>query len=279
MRSETLEVPGATLYFEVRGNGPVLLLLPGSGGDAGIFDPIADALAAQFTVVAADPRGYSRSVLDAPEPVDQRMDVLSDDAYRLLEHLTPAGQFAYVAGVSGGAVVALDLLARHPERLRLVVAHEPPCFAVLPDADAHRAMVEEVVELARDQGPAVAGGRFMQAVGVTSKPLPNVAEVPARTAEMLGRLMGNAPLMFAHELRAVTDYRPDTAALAAVVDRLVLAAGRETRGQLPYRTAETLATELDRPLVEFPGGHSGVRETPAEFARALLEALTVTADR
>ncbi|MFX0578145.1 alpha/beta fold hydrolase [Nocardia nepalensis] len=276
MRTETFAVPGATLYYEVRGSGPVLLLLPGSGGDAGIFDPIADALAEHFTVVAADPRGYSRSVLDDPEPVDQRVEVFSDDAHRLLEHLTPAGEYAYVAGVSGGAVVALDLLARHSERLRLVLAHEPPCFAVLPDADAHRAMIEEVVELFQEQGPAVAGARFMQAVGVTTKPLPNPAEVPARTAEMLARLMANTAVMFAHELRLVTAYRPDTAALAAVADRLILAAGRETRGQLPYRTAETLATELHRPLIEFPGGHSGVRETPTEFARTLLETLTAS---
>ncbi|WP_433685016.1 alpha/beta fold hydrolase [Nocardia sp. CA-119907] len=277
MRTETLAVPGATLYYEVRGSGPVLLLLPGSGGDAGIFDLIADTLAEHFTVVAADPRGYSRSVLDDPEPVDQRMEVFSDDAHRLLEHLTPAGEYACVVGISGGAVVALDLLARHPERLRLVVAHEPPCFAILPDADVHRAMVEEVIELFNEQGPAAAGARFMQAVGVRSKPLPDPAEVPARTAEMLGRLMANTAVMFAHELRPVTGYRPDTVALAAVRDRLVLAAGRETRGQLPYRTAETIASELEHPLVEFPGGHSGVRETPTEFARTLLETLTATA--
>ncbi|MGW4767157.1 alpha/beta fold hydrolase [Nocardia sp. NPDC004278] len=277
MRTETLAVPGATLYYEVRGSGPVLLLLPGSGGDAGIFDPVADTLAEHFTVVAADPRGYSRSVLDDPEPVDQRMEVFSDDAHRLLEHLTPAGEYAYVTGISGGAVVALDLLARHPDRLRLVVAHEPPCFAILPDADAHRAMVEEVIELCNEQGPAAAGARFIQAVGVRSKPLPDPAEVPARTAEMLGRLMANTAVMFAHELRQVTAYRPDMAALATVRDRLVLAAGRETRGQLPYRTAETIASELQHPLVEFPGGHSGVRETPTEFARTLLETLTASA--
>ncbi len=28
-RKETLDVPGATLYYEVRGSGPVLLLMPG----------------------------------------------------------------------------------------------------------------------------------------------------------------------------------------------------------------------------------------------------------
>lgn len=274
MRTETFAVPGATLYVEIRGTGPVLLLLPGSGGDAGVFDPIADALAEHFTVVAADPRGSSRSVLDNPEPVDARVEEFSDDAHRLLEYLTPAGEDAYVVGLSGGAVIALDLLARHPERLRLVLAHEPPCFAVLPDAATHLAMVEEVVELLHTEGPAAAGARFTRGVGVTMKRLPDPAEVPARTAEMVGRLMANSVRMFAHELRPITSYRPDTAALAAVADRLAVAAGRESHGQLPYRAAETLATELHRPLLEFPGGHGGLRDAPADFARTLLGTLT-----
>jgi pimeloyl-ACP methyl ester carboxylesterase len=54
----TLEAPGATLHYEVRGRGPVLVLLPGGTADAAIFDPVAERLADRFTVVAADQRGY-----------------------------------------------------------------------------------------------------------------------------------------------------------------------------------------------------------------------------
>jgi pimeloyl-ACP methyl ester carboxylesterase len=41
VRADTLRVPGASLYHEIRGSGPVLLLLPGAGGDAAVFDPVA----------------------------------------------------------------------------------------------------------------------------------------------------------------------------------------------------------------------------------------------
>ncbi|PXX70828.1 pimeloyl-ACP methyl ester carboxylesterase [Nocardia tenerifensis] len=273
MRSDTLKVPGATLYYEVRGDGPVLLLLPGSGGDAAVFDPIADTLAEHFTVVTLDPRGYSRSVLDSAEPVDQQVEVQRDDAYRLLETLTPAGEDAYVFGGSGGAVVALDLLAHHPERLRLVIAHEPPCFAVLPDAAAHKAFVDEVYTLFRTEGVAAAGARFLEGIGATMKPMPDPADLPPRTAEMIPRLHANAALMMAHELRAITSYLPDEPALAAHIDRLVLAAGLETRGHLPHRPAVTLADRLNIPLIEFPGGHSGFTDAPSEFAGQLLELL------
>ncbi|MEV6559812.1 alpha/beta hydrolase [Nocardia sp. NPDC051756] len=273
MRSETLKVPGASLYYEVRGDGPVLLLLPGSGGDAAVFDPIADTLAAQFTVVTLDPRGYSRSTLDSVEPVDQQVAVQRDDAYRLIETLTPAGEDAYVFGGSGGAVVALDLLAHHPERLRLVVAHEPPCFAILPDAAEQKVFIDEVYTLFRTEGVAVAGARFMEGIGGTMKPMPNPADLPPRAAEMIHRLHANAALMMAHELRPITAYLPDERTLATHTDRLILAAGKETRGHLPHRPAATLADRLHLPLTEFPGGHSGFTEAPTEFAAQLLDLL------
>ncbi|MFI6169658.1 alpha/beta fold hydrolase [Nocardia sp. NPDC051052] len=279
MRTGTLKVPGATLYYEVRGTGPVLLLLPGSGGDAAVFDPIADILAVHFTVVTLDPRGYSRSVLDSAEPVDQLVAVQRDDAYRLLEALTPAGEDAYVFGGSGGAVIALDLLTHHPERLRLVIAHEPPCFAVLADAAEQTAFVDEVYTLFRTEGVAAAGARFMEGIGVTMKPMPDPAELPPRAAEMTRRLYANAALMLANELRPITSYLPDEPALATRTDRLILAAGQETRGHLPHRPAATLATSLHLPLTEFPGGHSGFTEAPVPFAAQLLDLLLAAKER
>lgn len=273
MRADTLPVPGARLYYEVRGRGPVLLLLPGSGGDAGVFDPIADTLAEHFTVVAADPRGYSRSTLDRPEPVDQQVAVFVDDARRLLEHLTPAGETAAVFGTSGGAVVALDLLAAHPGRIRRVIAHEPPLFAILSDAAEHRAMIEEVYRLLHTDGPGAAGARFLAAIGGSTAPLPDPADLPPRAVAMWARLTANGPLMMEHELRQITGHLPDLTALHRHADRLALGVGRNSRGHLPSRPAALLAEQLGRPLLEFPGGHTGLREDPAEFARVLLAAL------
>ncbi|WP_406230816.1 alpha/beta fold hydrolase [Nocardia sp. NBC_01009] len=273
MRSETFKVPGATLFYEIRGSGPLLLMLPGSGGDAAIFDQLAEPLAEHFTVVAIDPRGYSHSTLDDPERGDLTAEVMSDDAYRLLEHLTPAGEDAYIFGGSGGAVVALDLLAKHPERLRLVIAHEPPMFGILPDAAAHRAFIEEVCRLLHTKGPAAAGARFAAGVGVTMKGFPNPDDLPPRPAGLIRRLLANGPVMMAHELRPITSYLPDEAALATVSDRLVLGAGELTRGKLPHRPAAALAENLGLSLTIFPGGHSGFTDEPEAFTQLLLDLL------
>ncbi|MEU7742984.1 hypothetical protein [Nonomuraea sp. NPDC049158] len=42
-QAHTLDVPGARLHYQVRGQGPALLLIPGSNGDADLFDAIAAA--------------------------------------------------------------------------------------------------------------------------------------------------------------------------------------------------------------------------------------------
>lgn len=130
VRSDFLRVPGATIYHEIRGAGPLLVLVPGGGGDAQAGAGAAEALADRFTVLTFDARGYSRSTLDSGHRADQLVEVQSDDVLRLLDRYA-AGP-AVVFGGSHGAIVGLDLLARHPERVRTLIAHEPPCFAVLP---------------------------------------------------------------------------------------------------------------------------------------------------
>ena len=60
----TLDVPGAVLHYETQGSGPVLVLVPGANGEAGIFKPLADALQDAFTVVRYDRRGFSDSRFD-----------------------------------------------------------------------------------------------------------------------------------------------------------------------------------------------------------------------
>ncbi|MBP2708142.1 alpha/beta hydrolase [Microbispora sp. RL4-1S] len=273
MRSATLAVPGASLYYEVRGRGPVLLLLPGGGGDAAVYDGFADALAEHYTVVTLDPRGYSRSRLDDPVPVDQRVETQSDDALRLIDHLAPSGEDVYVFGGSSGAIVALDMLARRPERLRRVVAHEPPYAALLPAPE--RGFFHEVHRVYVAEGLAAASAYFMEGIGGTVKPLPDPAALPPRSAEMMVRLTANFPVFMEHELRQFTSHVPDEAALTTAGDRLVLAAGRDTRGHLPYRPVAELARRLGREVVEFPGGHGGTMECPDEFGKLLIKVLAV----
>ncbi|MFI6877441.1 alpha/beta fold hydrolase [Streptomyces sp. NPDC050400] len=266
--SHTLRVPGATLHHELRGTGPVLLLLPGAGGDAAALDPLADALADTFTVLTHDPRGYSRSTLDGPH-TEQLVPVHADDARRLLDAVSP-GEPAYVAGASSGAIVTLALLARHGERVRAAVAHEPPSWSVLPDAAEQLAFFQEVYETFEAQGLEAAGERFLRGIGPVLLPRPATDGPPSpRAVRAMTRMAANAPLALRHEHRSFAAYEPDLDALAKAGPRLTLAAGTRTRPHLPYRPAALVADRLGLELAAFPGAHNGWSTHPAETADLL----------
>src|SRR5262245_11422045 len=157
MRSAVLDVSGARLYHELRGSGPVLLLIPGGPMDAGGFTPLAEQLEDRFTVVTYDCRGNSRSPHEGPVE-ELTVELFAEDARRLLEAVAP--EPAFVLGSSGGAIYSLDLVARHPDVIRALVAHEPPVSSLLPDADRWRALNLEVGELSRTGGTFAAIERF-----------------------------------------------------------------------------------------------------------------------
>ena len=62
----SVTVPGARLHYEVRGTGPLVLVI-GSPMASAEFAPLADALAGDHTVVTYDPRGYADSTVDDPD--------------------------------------------------------------------------------------------------------------------------------------------------------------------------------------------------------------------
>ena len=114
---DTLRVPGASLYYEVRGSGPVLLMIGAGAADAASFNGIATYLADQYTVLSYDRRGYSRSSLDDPEE-EQRIEMHSDDAHRLLAQLCTEPAYVFGSGVSQPSC----WLCESPESIRRAVA-------------------------------------------------------------------------------------------------------------------------------------------------------------
>src|SRR5258708_38376989 len=115
MKAWLLKVPGARIYYEVRGSGPVLLMMPGGPAAAGVFHRIAGHLASEYTVVTYDPRGLSHSPLDGPIQDERIVQTAADDAHRLLEATTKEPAFVFAS--SGGAGIALQLADRHPEQI------------------------------------------------------------------------------------------------------------------------------------------------------------------
>jgi pimeloyl-ACP methyl ester carboxylesterase len=122
-RIERLAVNGTTLYCEVRGQGPAVLLIHAGGQDAEVWRPIAERLNG-FTVVTYDRRGTLRSGRqDWPGKGSAQH---ADDAAALLDAL--GLEQALVFGASSGGIPALQLALRHPQLIRQALVFEPGYF-------------------------------------------------------------------------------------------------------------------------------------------------------
>jgi pimeloyl-ACP methyl ester carboxylesterase len=264
--THTLEVPGARLHYEVRGSGPLLLVL-GSPMAAAMFAPLADALADDHTVVTTDPRGIGSSPLADPDQ-DSTPDLRADDMAAVLDAL--GADSADVFGSSGGAETGLAMVVRHPRRIRTLVAHEPPLLELLPDATAQHAAIDDIVETFHRDGPGPAWFKFMVNAGFDLGAEGAPAGPPQ---EASAQAEADAARFFAHELRPGTRWRPDVDALAAAPSRVVVGIGADSGGLITYRTSVALCERLGSEPVEFPGDHGGFLGDPIGFAEALRKAL------
>jgi len=235
LETHALDVPGARLYYERRGTGPLLLLI-GSPMDSTGFTPLASAMAGEYTVVTYDPRGIGNSSReDAGQDVTPEQQ--ADDVHRLISAL--GGGPAHVFGSSGGAVVGLALVSAHPGQVRTLVAHEPPVLELLPDSAQARAGIRDIYDTYRADGADKAMGKFMAHAGLAEAPDPG-ASGPAADAPR---------------------WEPSPEQIAT------------SRGQLANRSAVALAEQLDKAVVEFPGDHGGFLAQPEPFGRVLHEVL------
>ncbi len=287
LTTHTVDTPGARLYYEQRGTGPLLLLI-GSPMDSTGFTALADALADRYTVVTYDPRGIGNSRADDTDQ-DVTPELQAGDVHRLVAAL--GGGPVDIFGSSGGAVVGLALVTAHPDQVGTLVAHEPPVIELLPDRAERRAEIQDIYDTYRTAGPGQAMQKFMAHTGLGGSPAgppaagppaggPPAAGPPAGgpqwqpSPEQIARMRATTGHFLAHLLRPTTDYQPDIAALRAAPARIVVGAGATSAGQLANRTAVALAAELGSPAVEFPGDHGGFAALPEQFSQLLDQVLS-----
>jgi pimeloyl-ACP methyl ester carboxylesterase len=282
--THTLDAPGAVLHYDVRGNDassePVLLLI-GSPMGAGGFVTLAGHFTDR-TVVTYDPRGAGRSKR-TDGATETTVEEQADDLHRLIDALG-AGPVDIFAS-SGGAVNALALVARHPEQVRTLVAHEPPTAQQLPDREPVLAACEGMKEtyLREGYGPGMA--KFIALVsypgpipaGFADQPGPDPATFGLPTEDDGAR--DDALLRL--NMPSCPAYRPDFDALRAAPTRLVIGVGAQSGQMLAGRAGTAVAERLGTAPVTFPGGHDGFvggeyggMGEPDAFAATLRTVLT-----
>ena len=283
-KTDTLHAPGAVLYYDIRANDsstePVLLIIGSPMGAAGFV-----TLAGHFidrTVVTYDPRGSGRSQR-TDGALETTPDEHADDLHRLISALNsgPVDIFAS----SGGAVNALALVARHPEQVRTLVAHEPPAMRELPDAKTALAVCVDMHETYQRSGFGPAMAKFIVLVSQQG-PLPaDYLDRPAPDPAAFGLPAeddgSRSDPLVGQNMISGSHYDHDFGALRAASTRVIIAVGEESGQMVAGRAGVAVAGRLGTAPVIFPGGHDGFlggeyggMGKPDAFAAALRTVLS-----
>lgn len=184
--THTLDVPGAVLTYDVRGDladQPVLLMIGSPMGASG-FPTLASHFADR-TVVTYDPRGVERSTR-ADGAGELSPNDHAGDLAALIEALD-AGPVELFAS-SGGAVNALALMAQRPDLVKTLVAHEPPLAGIIPDHEAALAACEDIYQTYQRDGMGAGMAKFIAIVGYEGEIPADYTDQPAPDPAMFGLL-------------------------------------------------------------------------------------------
>ena len=251
------------LYYEVRGYGDPVLLLPGLGSDASTWVPFV-AEFNRYRVVLVENRGAGRS---AKPPGPYTTELMAEDAAALMMHL--GLERAHVIGKSMGGMIAQFLAARYPDHVRSLVLASTVML--------HDEYGKELLGLGR----LVAGTAGMPAVyrqafllsysrEYCSKNRGRLAEVEALLKEM-----DPAEAVRGYQAQSMACETHDATRVANRIKcpALVLAGAEDLI--TPPQASRDLAAAIPRAeLVILPrGGHGVWREFPADVNAVVREFL------
>ncbi len=242
------------LALSVAGDGPLVVMLHGIGGNRRNWPAQVAALAGDYLAVAWDMRGYGDSAdYDGP----MRMDDLCADIERIRHHFQrPA---LHLVGLSMGGMIALEYHRRHPHRVAsLVLANTNAGFAV----DFDDAQKEEFVRLRRD--PILNAASMEELAAVMAGVLMSASASPGAAAAIKESILLLRPDSYLKALDLIVHI--DARDTLAAIDKPVLVISSDDDRVIPAASSRSLAeaiTGSSFELIAAAGHLSNLEQAPA----------------
>jgi pimeloyl-ACP methyl ester carboxylesterase len=118
---------GCRLVYEVKGEGPPLLLIHGWTFDRTMWSPQVPELSQYFTTITYDRRGCGES--GSKPDLREELNDLND----LLDHL--AIDSSYILGMSQGGRIALRYSMNHPDRIKAIILQGTALDGYVPNSN------------------------------------------------------------------------------------------------------------------------------------------------
>lgn len=263
------EINGASLYYEMAGSGPAIVLIHGFTLDSRMWDAQFEVFARGHTVVRYDVRGFGRS------SVPRGLYSNAGDLDALLSHLN-IGRAA-VCGLSMGGIVACEFTLLDPDRVAALIAVDTGNDSLIKKDDREgraqwrgfTAVLASLSAAAKSKGVAEAKRIWLE--GELFAPERELPAVRSQIEEIVGGYSGW------HWLNPspYVPFRPAPAERFADIQAPTLIVVGERDLPVFHAIAHTMAAEIPGArLAIIPGaGHMSNMDRPEEFNRLMLDFL------
>lgn len=275
MSSGVLSRPGVSIYYEIRGSGPPLFIVPAAHGTHLTHEELALRLSSQYTVIGFDRRGSLRSRFLSPPTKEQQQTLLKDtvdDIVALIQHLSP-DQPVLIYSISLGCMHALELLCTHPDLVREIIVHDPciPCLLPKQSYEQVSAAFQSTVSIYKAHGPAAASETFVPVV-TSDEDRALLRDSPTHK-KLLALSILCFNFLFEYELPVLLGYQVPFPVLKAYREKITLIRGELSSTPLTTEPITTLGAELGLPVKIVAGGHLPSATHPEAFTEELLRIL------
>ncbi len=250
------------LNVDVRGDGPVVVLLHGFPLNRTLWSSQLEELSAGYRVITPDLRGFGESVASIRAG---SLEDLADDVIETLDQLQINAAIA-LGGLSMGGYVALAIAERYPERLRGLILLNSRAVADTPEIVEKRKASANQIE--SDQSTSSLIGMAKQLIAPTNQKRPELVE---RVASMI---RSTTAIGAANAQRAMA-MRPDRRALLEKLPVPILVVAGDSDPIVPIEESQAMAAAApDGMLIEVTNaGHLVPIEAPAATSAALRDFL------
>lgn len=260
-----MTIPDTFLHCIREGEGPVVVLAHALGCDLTMWDGVAALLAKRYTVLRYDARGHGQSGVP---PGPYTIDMLADDAARLIQEEVPKGGPVHFVGLSMGGMAAQALAARHPALVRSITVANSALFY---DEAAKDIWLQRRATVLAQGVEAIADAalqrwftpEFRADIGVGG-----LAGGADRVAALRARLVANDRYAYGFSCEAVAmiDFRASN--LRLTCPALVIGGTRDDA--TPVAMSRAIADSIDgAQLVTLDAAHLSAVEQPLAFTQLL----------
>lgn len=270
-----VEVTGDHLAYRVTGSGIPLLCIAGGGGNGDFFLPLADQLSSNYKVITYDRRANAGSTINSPNEFS--IEQQAKDAVAILDETDVDS--AYILGNSSGAVIALEVLKKFPNRVKGIIVHEPPLAKTHPQKDKWLGFFKKCYDASfKLGGPSIAATKFLFGIEV-----PTMQLIKAQfTAERYLKINNiekqikvpsklASKYLIQQELLPVVTYEFDEDDIEKHLNKVVLAVGdyAKNNNTFLYQIVESISKTLGVTYVVVPGHHGSFMDDEENWAKAI----------